>query len=165
MTLAADQIAFYGASQKDYTSAMAVASSLGVPYANVTGSFNTAAQWVANGDFMVIAIGGPAETALFWNPCGWSTTAYSLSQYPACSTPFNYYNFPYDGAIEANYFESAAGIYTLESMQLALMLGYYAINGVYPPNTCALPTVYERSGTCSTGDCNGSATNSCPVTS
>ena len=163
MTLAANQVAFYGAEQSDYINAVAAAEANLVPMANVTGDFNTAATWVENGTYMVIAVGHDANMALYWNPCGWSTSAYSSASYPACSTPFAYYSYPYDGSIIAGLFESADGETSLDTLQIATMLGYYAIHGTYPSTMNTLPTVRELSGqTCSTSDCAGSASNTCP---
>lgn len=164
MALAANQVAFYAADQGDYVYAMAVAKALGIPLTNVTGAFNTAANWVEKGTYMVISVGHNANMALYWNPCGWSTQAFSD---PACTTPFSYYSYPYDGAIKAGYFEPADGQNGINSLQIALMLGSYAINGSYPANMfCSLPENRELSGqTCSTSNCGGSATNSCPTTS
>ena len=163
MALSASQIAFYGADTVDYTSATAAAQALGISPKQVTGDFNTAATWVADGTYMVIAVGGQAAMALFWNPCGLGTTAFSD---PACQTPFSYYQYPYDGAIAVNYFESAAGVSALDSLKLAIMLGYFAMHGTYPNGMCCLPAITELTNeTCATSDCQGSATNSCPATS
>ena len=115
MTLAANQVAFYGADATDYASAVSAAEANGVPMTNVTGDFNTAATWVENATYMVIAVGHPANLALFWNPCGWYTTAYSMASYPACHTPFDYYSVPYDGSPVSGLFESADGITARES--------------------------------------------------
>jgi hypothetical protein len=123
--LSANQLAFYGATATDYMNALAAA------YAYVTGDFNTAATWVENRTCLVIAVGHDADLALFWNPCGWNTSAYSLSSYPACHTPFDYYSDPYDGAIVAGLFESADGVTARDSLQLTMMLGRYAIYGAY----------------------------------
>ena len=162
MALTTSQVAFYGADTTDYTSATAAAQALGISPKQVTGDFNTAATWVVDGSYMVIAVGAQAAMALFWNPCGWSTTAFSD---PACKTPFSYYQYPYDGAIAANYFESAAGASALDSLELAIMLGNYALHGSFPAGMCCLPAITELTGTCSTSDCQGSQTNSCPTTS
>lgn len=163
MALSASQIAFYGADTADYTSATAAAQALGISPKHVTGDFNTAATWVADGTYMVIAVGGQAAMALYWNPCGWSTTAFSD---PGCQTPFSYYQYPYDGSISANYFESAAGASGLDSLKLAIMLGYFAMHGTYPNGMCCLPAITELTNkTCATSDCQGNATNSCPATS
>ena len=166
MTVAANQVAFYGAAGSDYASAVSAAEANGVPLANVTGDFNTAATWVENGDYLVIAVGHPANLALFWNPCGWNTSAYSMTSYPACQTPFDYYSIPYDGGIVAGLFESADGVTARDSLQLAMMLGHYAIYGEYPQYLSTLPTDRMLSGqTCSTSDCTGSSSNTCPTTS
>ena len=149
MALTTSQVAFYGADTTDYTSATAAAQALGISPKQVTGDFNTAATWVADGSYMVIAVGAQAAMALFWNPCGWSTTAFSD---PACTTPFSYYQYPYDGAIAANYFESAAGASALDSLELAIMLGNNALHGSFPAGTCCLPAITELTGTCSTSD-------------
>lgn len=134
--------------------------------ANVTGDFNTAATWVENATYMVIAVGHPADLAPFWNPCGWNTTAYSMTSYPACHTPFDYYSVPYDGSPVAGLFESADGITARDSLQLAMMLGHYAIYGDYPPYLSTLPADRTLSGqTYSTSDCTGTSTNGCPSNS
>lgn len=166
MALSANQVAFYGATPTDYMNALAAAYVNLVPLANVTGDFNTAATWVENGTYLVIAVGHDADLALFWNPCGWNTSAYSLTSYPACQTPFDYYSLPYDGAIVAGLFESADGQAVMDSLQLAVMLGHYAIHGAYPTDMTTLPPVQELSGqTCSTSTCAGSSNNTCPATS
>lgn len=166
MTLAANQVAFYGATAYDYMNALAAADVNGVPMANVTGDFNTAATWVENATYMVIAVGHDADLALFWNPCGWNTTAYSMTSYPACHTPFAYYSEPYDGSPVSGLFESADGQASMDSLQLAVMLGHYAIHGAYPTDMTTLPPAQVLSGqTCSTSTCAGSASATCPTTS
>ncbi len=166
MTQAANKVALYGADSGDYTAALAIAGSLQIPTTNVTGDFNTAAHWVADGTYLVIAVGSQADTALYWNPCGWSTTAYSMSTYPACHTPFGYYSFPYDGAISTDTYLSAAGSSGYASYLAGLFLAHFAINGNYPNYALSLPHITDRRGqTCASSDCAGNSTNSCPSTS
>jgi hypothetical protein len=159
MALSTSQVAFYGADTVDYLNGVAAAEALTVSPLNVTGSFDTAANWSHAGSYFVIAVGGPAANALYWNPCGWYTSAFSST---ACTTPLNRYSYPYDGAIAADYFMPADGSDRISSLQLAVMLGYYALHGIYPSNMCPLPLNTETA-TCPT--CAGSSTNSCPTTS
>ncbi|MDA8192637.1 MAG: hypothetical protein M0Z53_01375 [Thermaerobacter sp.] len=167
MLLTTTQVALYGADSVDYTSAVATAQAMGIPCANVTGNFNIAATWVARASHMVIAVGGQANRALYWNPCGWVTTAYSMAAYPACTTPFVYYpSNPYSGPIRPGYFASGDGITGLDSLRLAMMLAHYAIYGEFPAGMCCLPATTELTGqTCTRQACQGSPSNDCPKTS
>ncbi len=163
MAVGASKIAFYAADAGDYARAIAAAQKLGVPLANVTGDFSTAATWVYHGTYLVIAVGGQADAALYFNGCNWSQTAYS--GYPSCETPFYYYSSnPYDGPIGALQYVSANGSNAFDSLILALSEGGYAANGDYPANMF-LPQPTANNQTAATCHCAGQATNRCPTSS
>jgi hypothetical protein len=48
------------------------ASEAGLPAGQVTQSFATAWKQASSGEYLVIAVGRPAGTALYYNVCGWS---------------------------------------------------------------------------------------------
>ncbi|PSR24314.1 MAG: hypothetical protein C7B47_15060 [Sulfobacillus thermosulfidooxidans] len=120
MGLNKDQIYLYAAYDADYSSAQTIASHFGLPYGNVLGSFATAWTAVASGKFMVIAIGVPANNALYYNPCNFGSLG---------GTPFYNLDTPQDTLPPAGYYMNAAGETGQDSYQLAYNYVYYALNG------------------------------------
>ncbi|MCY0865372.1 MAG: hypothetical protein OWQ57_10510 [Sulfobacillus sp.] len=141
MSLSANQIFLYGADPTDYANAKSIANTYNIPFGNVTGSFAAAWAAVASGKFLVIAVGGPANNALYYNPCGWA----GLS---AGSTPFSYVtDAPLNTLPGANYYENAAGDTATDSLEIATDYVEYALGDSLSYNP--IPVVYSPSNTCS----------------
>lgn len=168
VALSTSQVALYGANPSEYAIAISAAVAAGIPLSQVTGDFDTAATWVygdgaTNATYLVIAVGGDADLALYYNPCGWTT---SVSGVNPCNTPFYHVSVPADTLPAYNHYESAYGATAMDSVQLAMMLAYYAVNGSYPSGMSTLPTV-QSPPTCSTSLCDSEEHDSvcCPATS
>ena len=65
-------VRLYAADPADYQAALAAASAAGLPADQVTQSFSTAWDQTSSGEYLVIAVGGPADDALYYNVCGWT---------------------------------------------------------------------------------------------
>ena len=122
MALSKDQIYLYGAVGLDYTNALTIAADFGLPAGHVLGSFANAWTAVASGQFLVIAIGTPANNALYYNPCGFSGST-------AGYTPFAYDTGVRDTLPAVNIYMNAAGSTGNDSADLAYNYVYYALNG------------------------------------
>ncbi len=155
MPLSTSQVILYAADTVDYEIALAAAASAYIPISNVIGDFATAYNYVASGNYLVIAVGGPANNALFYNPCGWAG-------YPAGTTPFyQTSSYPVDSLPGANIYENAAGSDRTSTMYLATVTANYAVNGVVPTNWNTRPTQVSPVNTCSGST---SVTCQCPCT-
>ncbi len=150
MPLSTSQVVLYAADTVDYELALGAASAANIPNYNVIGDFATAWNLVGSGNYLVIAVGGPANNALFYNPCGWAG-------HSTGSTPFELSSYPIDTLPGANYYENAAGSDRTATLYLATVFAYYAVNGTTPPNYTNLPTPGAPVSTCS-----GSSSVSCP---
>lgn len=140
MSLSASQVFLYGADPTDYANAENIASNHQIPFGNVTGSFAAAWAAAASGKFLVIAVGGPANDALYYNPCGWAGL-------PSGSTPFHQVASPPIAALPgANYYENAAGNTATDSLEIATDYVEYALGQGLSYNP--IPTVYAPSDTC-----------------
>jgi PKD repeat protein len=78
-------VLLYAATPADDATALAAASSAGLPAGQVTTDFEAAWAAAVSGDYLVIAVGQGASAALFDNPCGWANP----SQADPGSTPFS----------------------------------------------------------------------------
>jgi hypothetical protein len=136
MTVNQANLYFYAATQGDFLKCLAAADVCGIPQENAIGNYSQAWNLIAGGDNLVIAVGGAALYALYYNPCGWSNPAAIAGG----RTPFDI--FPdlqgVQGA-EKNRFINAAGYTALDSLKLAVMLGYYAVHGVFPSGFLGMP--------------------------
>ena len=155
MALATGSVLLYAADPNDYASALAAAALAGIPSGNVIGNFETVWNDIASGDYLVIAVGGQANDALYYNPCGWANPAGE----PAGTTPFDYASEPSDTLPGADLYENAAGSDAGNSLKLAVMLAYYAVNGSYPSGYGSLPAVQAASNTCPS---NATSNQTCP---
>ena len=145
MALSGSQVILYAADAGDYQYALAAAALAGIPVTNAQGNFYDVWNEVASGNFLVIAVGLNANTALYLNTCGWPNPAGSAGG----STPFAYATEPQAALPGSNYFENAAGTSGQNTMKLAAMLAYYATHDGYPPNFgTTLPTRASASSTC-----------------
>ena len=131
----ADQVVLYAADSADATAAQAAAAAAGLPASQVVTSFATAWADTLSGEYLVIAVGGPAVGALYSNACGWANP----SGLPAGSTPFFYYLGPLNTLPGADAYVNAAGATAAGTQALATDLAYYALNGALPPGVSSLP--------------------------
>ena len=65
-------VRLYAADPADDQAALAAARAAGLPADQVTQSFSTAWDQTSSGEYLVIAVGGPADDALYYNVCGWT---------------------------------------------------------------------------------------------
>jgi hypothetical protein len=131
----ADQIVLYAADPADAAAAQAAAAAAGLPASQVTTSFATAWADTLSGEYLVLAVGGPAVAALYYNLCGWANP----SALPAGSTPFFYYVGTFNTLPGADAFVDAASDTTADTQALATDLAYYALNGTLPTGVTSLP--------------------------
>jgi len=136
VTVPASKVFLYAAVPADLVKAYAAADVAGIASQNVIGAFSNAWRLMQNDDGLIIAVGGAALYALYYNPCGWSNPAAE----PAGHTPFAV--FPGGQGIDtmrSGYFVNAAGYTALDSLKLAVMMAYYAVHGVFPAQFQGIP--------------------------
>lgn len=145
MSVAPGNVLLYPADPKDYDMALAAAGVAGIPVTpNVLGNFSDIWIHTNSGTYLVMAVGGNANTALYYNPCSWSNPPNDSGG----STPFKYAAEPQSTLPGATYFENAAGTTALGTLKAATMLAYYAVHGVYPSGYGSLPPLEAASTTC-----------------
>jgi hyaluronoglucosaminidase len=137
-------IRLYAADTTDYQAAVAAASTAGLPADQVTQSFTTAWLATSAGEYLVIAVGGPADDALYYNVCGWTAP----NGIGAGSTPFYYASAPLDSLPAANIYENAAGQTAADTAALAADLAYYAVHGSFPPGVTSPPAAVPPQYAC-----------------
>ena len=128
-------VRLYAADPADDQAALAAARAAGLPADQVTQSFSTAWDQTSSGEYLVIAVGGPADDALYYNVCGW-TAPDGLG---AGSTPFAYAAGPGDALPPMNIYENGAGQTAANTAALSLDLAYYAVHGSFPPGVTSPP--------------------------
>lgn len=153
MALSPSNVILYVADESDYELALGAAAVAGIPEGNVIGGFYTAWNDTASGSYLVIAVGAPANNALYYNPCGWANPAGTA----AGSTPFSMTASPTDTLPGANYYENAAGDYGYQTLQIAAAFAYYAMNGSLPSEFSSYPSPISPADTCG-----GSSSVTCP---
>lgn len=135
MSLSPNQLLLYAADPVDLASAWAVAALVNLPPSQVTGDFGQAWTACASGQSLVVAVGGPAHAALYYNPCGWPNPANS----PAGSTPFSAADAPTQALLPANVYLNGAGSDRTQTFYRTAWLVAYALAtpipgwGVQPP--------------------------------
>lgn len=154
MPLDASKVLLYAAGAPDYQMALGAAAMSGIPATQVTGNFITAWNAVAAGKQLVIAVGGAALYALYYNPCGWTNPG----NHPGGHTPFIVINTPTDTGPRANYFVNAAGTSALDTLQIACAYTYYAVTGTIPTAFRTYPKVIQPQERCV-----GAANVPCPI--
>jgi len=140
-----DDISLYAADSPDDQAAVAAASQAGLPASSVTQSFETAWKQASSGEYLVIAVGGPADNALYYNACGWDDP----SGLPGGSTPFATASTPQDAIPAMNYYENGAGATAAGTAALSADLAYYAVYGTLPPGVTTWPAAAAPSDICS----------------
>jgi hypothetical protein len=143
--LFAADVRLYAATPADYQAALQAASAAGLPGDQVTQSFATAWAQASSGEYLVIAVGGSADSALYFNACGWSNP----SGLPGGSTPFYLATPPLDTLPAMNAYENGAGETASQTGQLSGDLAYYAAHGQLPAGVTSLPAAASPAAACS----------------
>jgi hyaluronoglucosaminidase len=143
-TLLRYDVRLYAADSADYQAALAAASAAGLPADQVTQSFSTAWDQTSSGEYLVIAVGGPADDALYYNVCGW-TAPDGLG---AGSTPFSYAEGPGDSLPPMNIYENGAGQTAADTAALSTDLAYYAVHGSFPAGVTSPPSAAAPAYAC-----------------
>lgn len=150
------KVILYAATEADYRIALAASGIAGVSADNVTGLFHDAWTKVQSGDCLVLAVGGNANSSLYFNPCGWANPPGQAGG----STPFEQSGVPQSTLPGRNYYVNAAGETAADTLKRAAMLTYFAVHDAYPPGYGGqLPGGAAPSGHC-TGFMNPAV--SCP---
>jgi hyaluronoglucosaminidase len=140
-------VRLYAADSADYHAALAAASAAGLPADQVTQSFTTAWDETSAGEYLVIAVGGPADDALYFNVCGWTAP----DGIGAGSTPFYYTTAALTSLPAMNEYLNGAGQTAADTATLATDLAYYATHGSFPAGVTspppAAPPAYACAGT------------------
>jgi CHAP domain/PKD domain len=142
-----DTIELYAATPADDQSALSAAQAAGLPASQVTESFATAWADTLSGSYLVIAVGVPATSALYDNPCGWANPS---GEDPG-TTPFFYYLGPLDQLPGTGAYENGAAATEPATLALATDLAYYAVHGQLPVGVTSLPPATGATFTCSGG--------------
>lgn len=145
MSLSPNQIFLYAAGPHDYANAQNIASNNLIPFGNVTGDFGMAYAAVKSGKFLVIAVGGAANDALFYNQCGWSNLSAGTSPFENISSS-NGFSPPIDYTPGSPYYESAAGTTAQNTYQIAADYVAYALGSSMPYTP--IPSVETPSAEC-----------------
>ncbi|QQE78789.1 glucosaminidase domain-containing protein [Alicyclobacillus sp. SO9] len=156
MAISTSNIYLYAATAGDFRMAQAAARLAGVSSGNVIGSFAVAYSLVqVSSQNFVLAVGGAALYALYYNPCGWGG-------FSAGSTPFSYYTSAQCSALPTNMFINAAGTTAADTFYRVMALTYYAINCAYPNE---FPSSSMPAGLTPQNSCKGNSDQSCPCPS
>jgi hypothetical protein len=134
-TTVADRVLLYGASPADYQTAVSAAEAAGLPDSQATESYATAWAALLTGNYLVIAVGQAAHSALYYNACGWANP----SGADPGSTPFYYILGPTDQLPGADVYVDGVAATASSTPALATDLAYYAVNGALPPGVTSLP--------------------------
>ena len=135
-------VLLYAATSADDATALAAASYAGLPASQVTTNFATAWAATLSGNYLVIAVGQAATTALYDNPCGWANP----SQDDPGSTPFANVERPLNVTL-TNLFIVATAATASQETAAADDIAYYAVNGALPTGA-TLPTLAYPGHTC-----------------
>lgn len=156
MSLNPSQVYLYAADPSDYQIALGAAAIAQIPWHNVMGSFFDTWNMVAKGGLLIIAVGAPANNALYYNPCGWPNPDHE----GAGSTPFDLTPYPLDSVPIPNFYENAAGDLAYQTLLIASALAYYATHSSLPPGLTSYPSPISPFSVCA-----GSIVVGCPTTS
>ncbi|PSR36771.1 MAG: hypothetical protein C7B44_07230 [Sulfobacillus thermosulfidooxidans] len=137
MALSSHQIILYAADDNDFSIALAAAAVSGIPACQVTGNFFDAWIYTSSGEYLVIAVGGPANNALYYNPCGWPNP----DQEPQGTTPFDIAPAPRDTLPGANWYVNASGNQAYQTLELATCFTYFAVHASLPSGITPPPAI------------------------
>jgi hypothetical protein len=139
------RVELYAADATDDQSALSAAQAAGLPASQVTESFATAWAGTLSGGYLVIAVGGPADNALYYNACGWANPS---GEDPG-TTPFYDVTGPMKTLPGTGAYEDGAGQTAASTRSLATDLAYYAVHGALPSGVTSLPAAAGPASTCS----------------
>jgi hyaluronoglucosaminidase len=137
-------VRLYANDPADYQAALAAASAAGLPADQVTQSFTTAWDETSAGEYLVIAVGGPANDALYYNVCGWTAP----NGIGAGSTPFYYTTAARKSLLPMNEYENGAGQTAANTADRAADLAYYATHGAFPAGVTTPPAAVGAQYAC-----------------
>jgi hyaluronoglucosaminidase len=137
-------VRLYAADPADYQAAVAAASAAGLPADQVTQSFTTAWDETSAGEYLVIAVGGPANDALYYNVCGWTAP----DGIGAGSTPFYYTTAAQNSLPPVDEYVNGAGQTAADTAGLAADLAYYAVHGAFPAGVTTPPAAVGAQYAC-----------------
>lgn len=148
MTVSRNHVYLYAAIENDLVKCLAAADVIGIDYSHCIGDFQEAWRLTADAKNLVIAVGGAALNALYYNPCSWSNPNAS----PGGHTPFTL-DASGQGVstVHQDAFVNAGGFTALDSLTLAVMLGYYAVHGNFPHGYAHLPRQETPQSVCVRG--------------
>ncbi|MFC1415568.1 PKD domain-containing protein [Streptacidiphilus cavernicola] len=135
-------VLLYAATPADDATALAAAAFAGLPASQTTTDFNTAWAATLSGNYLVIAIGAAANSALYDNPCGWANP----SQDDPGSTPFYNVERPLNLPL-TNLFLVGEAATAAQTPQVADDMAYFAVHGALPSGA-TLPTLAYPGHTC-----------------
>jgi hypothetical protein len=135
-------VLLYAATPADDATALAAASSAGLPASQVTTDFDNAWGAALSGDYLVIAVGSAAANALYDNPCGWTNP----SQDDPGSTPFGNVERPLNVTL-TNLFLVGVAATAAQTPQVADDMAYFAVHGALPSGA-TLPKLAYPGYTC-----------------
>jgi hypothetical protein len=150
MSLNAGEVFLYAATPNDFEMALGAAGATGIPLSQMSGDFIQAWNTIATGSHLVIAVGGAALYALYYNPCNWANPASQSGGH----TPFALTPVPTDVLPGPNYFVNASGPLAQDTYLATVLLAYYALHGQYPAKMQPLPKLLNPMS-----ECPSSATN------
>lgn len=138
-------LVLYAADATDIAIAAQIDRYFALPPGDVTGSFSQAWKDAESNRDLVIAVGGPAANALYFNVCGWTNPAGR----PAGYTPFYYLGYPLRSPPGQDYFELASALTASGTALLTSQLTQYALAGTLPnygsePGASVPPTLSCR---------------------
>lgn len=137
-------VRLYANDPADHQAALAAANAAGLPADQVTQSWTTAWDETSSGEYLVIAVGGPANDALYFNVCGWT----SPNGIGAGSTPFYYTTGARHALLPMNEYENGAGQTAANTAGRAADLAYYAVHGAFPAGVTAPPPAVPAQYAC-----------------
>ncbi|WP_051451069.1 PKD domain-containing protein [Actinospica robiniae] len=135
-------VLLYAATPADDAGALAAAEYAGLADSQVTTNFQIAWGATLSGNYLVIAVGQAAVTALYDNPCGWANPS---ADDPG-STPFAEVTRPLNLTLTNLYLDAAASN-AAQTPQRAADMAYFAVHGALPAGA-TLPTVAYPGHTC-----------------
>jgi len=147
MPVPARNLILYAADPTDYALAVGVAGLVGLPFEQVTGQFVAAWLAVASGNYLVVAVGGPANIALYYNPCGWDNPAQSGPG----STPFLAMGEALATLPPPNQYLNGAGQDRDQTVLRTFYLATYALTGTGPSGWASPPPAVEAVPYCLAG--------------
>lgn len=155
MTVSGNHVYLYAATDNDHIKCLAAADVTGLSYSQCIGDYQEAWRLTADATNLVIAVGGAALYALYYNPCNWSNPSGTAGGH----TPFQIEPASQGvSSVSQNRFVNAGGYTALDTLTLAVMLAYYAVHGSFPRGYASLPRQEVPQSVCVKGASSGVST-------